>query len=585
MAFTEQRIDLWSTWDHKTVLSGTGPTFLAPTWVPPTEQRRLAVYKVIAAQLANCARIYSKAPDADGIREYGDAALIVDRVAGAVLGDHVTYTIDGAHVPDTPAVPDPPAPAADGAGPLETRVAAVAAARWERDASAVVDAWEAAVATQPAAAAAEQWLTGWAGDEVTAVLGRAVHRACGFGDAVIVVAAGPDGAPTVTDVDPGFYFPAGPGRVHLAWEEEHRDGGSTRRFVRRLTWELVPVIDTYDDAETVLRAGDSLDDDGGVVRARPWDPDGPGSPVTCVFSDMEWRVEALGGVKLPDLSDQAATLVHADRVDLGIDIIPVVHVQGEDVGDDWGRSVLATVAQLLDDLATADTNIADAADLCAGPTVAVSGTQPVEEATVAPGAVWNLGVDGRMDVIDLSESLTGLHTNADRLQSRVEVNSQVPAEVLGRVGDAAALSGVAIDLRFGPFRQLVASQLRPSIVPALNRVLGVVLRFAQSTGLVEPGEGLVARVVPGPFLPSDLSSTVDVVAKARAAGIVSEEQAVHMLVAAGVDVADAAGEVARIRAADPVRAKALFEATGNEDAVAAWAGVEVAAAPDPEVGT
>lgn len=599
-------IDLYAPMSFLATFDPTKTRLLAPTWVPPDAMRRLAAYKSHAAQLSNVARIYiGDAEEQAARREYGDPALLVSRIASGVLGDGPALTVAGAVTAPAPDLPDPPAPAAPDASPLEQRIADVAQARWERDATAAVDEWAAAVDAQPAARERQTWLDRWVEREaVWPKLARLVQGACGIGDAVTVVAWDDEKQrPTVRVFDAGFYFPTDadgddfPRRVHLAWEEE-RPGGlgaAPRRWVRRLTWELVlitatmigPVTGDYvrdDDGTVTAPDGVEWDQDRGVfVRRYPWqDPEEPGSEWTCVYSDGSWPVEKLGGAAVDDFPAE----YEGPRIDLGVDFIPLVHLQGVDVGEDFGRSVLALVAQLLDDLAASDTDVAAASALAAGPAVAISGTSMPGDAVVAPGTVWRLGENGKMDVLDMSAGLSELRAARTDLGDRLSVNSQVPAEVMGRVDGSTELSGIAIALRFGPFRQLVEQALRPQHLPKLALIPRFAQRLAQVAGVLEPGETPVVSVVPGPYLPSDLTGLFTMVAEARAAGVISEEQAVALLAAGGVEYGDLEGEVARIRAADPERAKFLFEATGNDEAAAAWAGVEPGAPPaDPGAGT
>lgn len=606
-------------------------TALAPTWVPADQQRRLAAYKILAAYLNNVARWFLDGTTAaDDRREYGDPALLVARIVSALLGDDPEVVVDGAAVDPYPALPPrPPGPddLPGDATDIERRVAEVAVARWERDAEQVVAEWTAAVEAQPARAERERWLRGQADDAGAWAALRLVEAdACGLGDGVAVHSwSSRDRRVVVRHYDPGFYFPVHgdgddnpPTAVHLAWQYDvETTGGRVDSFVRRLTWELVPVWAAYVD-EQGRPTGAPLDardtDRDGVIRRRyPWhNADDPGSEMMCVYSDGTWKLSDLGTRRVADLSPDAAVWA-AKRADTGLDFIPVTHHQGVDVGHQFGASVLAVVAQLLDEIAAVDTDASTSASFAAGPVVAISSAfiddgdpvgweapdavgrgmrrinAPDGETVlrVRPGVVFELGENGRMDVVDMAGGLEAIDRHVDGLLERLSVNAQVPGEMLGRVDPGKVLSGVAIGLRLGPFRQFVEA-LRLVHVPVWAEWLSMWQRVAMAAGPelggLEAGEVFRARVVPGGFLPHDMAALVEMVARARAAGIVSEEQAVALLVDGGMSIEDAAGEVARIRAADPERAKALFEATGNEDAVAAWAGVEVADSPDPDVG-
>jgi hypothetical protein len=597
---------------------------LAPTWVPATAQRRLAAYKILAGYLSNVARWFldtTTPGTADNRREYGDPALLVSRIVSALLGDDPSIVVDGARADATPPLPprppgpdDLPADATD----LERRVAEVAVDRWERDATAVVDEWVAAVEAQPARAERQRWLRSNAELDGTITKLRLVEQdACGLGDGVAVHSWSDRERRVVTRrYDPGFYFPVHdvtgddtpPDRVHIAWQYEAAgESGKTREYVRRLTWELLPasvLLATDPTAVTVDPAT------GQYVRRYPWTPaDQAGSPFVCVFSDGTWPIDQLGPRRVDDF-DPAKAMWRAVRVDQRIDFLPLGHHQGEDIGEDFGRSVLATVAQLLDELAAVDTDVATAGSFAAGPTVAISNafidsgdaqygdTEQSRAASrnagdgtvlrVRPGVVFELGENGRMDVLDLSGGLAELCKVVDGHLERLSVNAQVPGEMLGRVDPGKVLAGVAIALRLGPFRQFIDA-LRLVHTARWSEWLTMTQKLAMAAGEerggLAGGEVFVARVVPGQFLPQDLAALVEMVAAGRAAGIVSEEQAVALLVAGGMTYDDAAGEVARIRQADPERAKALFEATGNDEAAAAWAGVEPGPpAADPGAG-
>ena len=561
---------------------------LAPTWVTEPHRRRLAAYRILHGYLHNVARCFFEADttrnaearvravmaghDRDergDLLEYGDAALLVARIVGAILGDTLTLSVAGADVDTLPDIGDPPPDPGTDATDIERRIYASALARWERDAAAAVDAWEAAIASQPEAQARQAWLRQWAETDAAAVTLRlATSDAVGLGDGVIAIGWDAEKQrPTWTRYDPGFYFPAlsdeassgFPDTVHVAWEEVHREPAGERTYVRRQTWTLVPLEApvTYPYAET------------------------PSSTV-CVFSDGLWPTETLEGRKV-DAFDAPARWI-TEPVSLGIDFIPVVHIPGIDVGDDFGQSFLARVAQLLDEIIATDTDISKAAALAAGPAIALSGASALGDVEVEPGAVYNLGDGGRMDVLEMSKGLAELCAVGDIHLDRLSVVSQVAGEVLGRVVDSSPISGVAIALRFGPFRQLIDAT---RLVHRRKWDLAVKMtqRIAAANGDPDvTGPALPAHVVPGAFLPADLAGVVEVVSKARAAGAMSQETAVSLVAESGVAVDDVRREVALIREADTKGAVEVFTAVG-EEAAAARLGVEPPpAAPAADLG-
>lgn len=597
-------LDLWAPLTHKLPLKPRGGSLLAPSWVPDTDQRRLTAYKVLAAYRANCARWHLDAdPNTqDKRREYGDAELLVSRVVAGVLGDTVQLVVDGAdaRLPDEPDLPDPPGDLPAGASDLDRRVHAARLARWETQAAAIVDEWEAAWAAQPALQARQDWLRAWADLEfVAGKIHEAEGDAVGLGDGVYVLAwSAEKQRPTLDVYDPGFYFPviddtgSYPTKVHLAWEFDV-DGVT---FVRRLTWELAPIPPTVTaDGTATAGPGERVNPATGRVERRyPWAPD-EWTPTTCLYTDATWRFDQLGaGAHVDDLDPARAAHAltsdgrPADRLDLRIDFVPVVHVPNTpSTREHFGASILLVVAQLLDDLHASDTDIQDGAALAAGPVIALAGGTTGDGTTVRPGIVWNIPDGGRMDVLDLAAGLAQLSQLNDRLLSRLSVNGRVPAEVLGRVDASQVPSGVALALAFGPFRQLV-DELRLVRKPKYQLLLKMVQRVAQAGQVLDPGPTPPAHLALGAYLPADLKAAADLVVALLAAHGLSRQTALAFLVDAGLSINDAGLELDRIAGEDTRSALEVAEATGSEELAAERLGVDlpaVASPPGPPVIT
>jgi hypothetical protein len=153
---------------------------------------------------------------------------------------------------------------------------------------------------------------------------------------------------------------------------------------------------------------------------------------------------------------------------------------------------------------------------------------------------------------------------------------------VGRVrdGEGAAASGYHFSLKLDPFRQFIEA-LRVSRRPVWTGVLRCAQKLAMTSGALEPGPLLTARVAPGPYLPSDLAGVIRDVVALLTAKAISPETAIARLVAAGLTIDDAAGEVARIRAADPEGAKAVADATGSEELAADRLGLVIPEAAAP----
>lgn len=629
-------IDNWSPLSHKRPIGDNVhrfPASLAPTWVPAHHRRRLDAYKVLAAYSNNIARLFLpvvlEGNTATGFienlqsehREYGDADLLIDRVMAGVLGDTIELVVDGADddIPDTPELPPEPAEETS-TSPVLQQIHHARVARWEQLARDAVAEWEADIAAQPALIERQTWLRDWADDEqLNAKLVEGERDTIGLGDGVYVLAWSTGKQRPVLDIyDPGFYFPViddrsrdFPTKVHLAWEYIDPAG---QRFVRRLTWELAPIGATPDGtppapivdvpSETTWPDGATtrVDTQGRFVRRYPWNVDDRGQPVdstvTCYFTDATWKFGDLDGRHVDDFDETRATFAPNEdgtpsrRLDLRIDFLPVLHVPNTPAHrEHFGKSTLSMIAQILDDVAASDTDIQAASALAAGPIVGLSGSATLAKPTmitdgtgrqiatpatldVRPGAVWQLGENGKLDIPDLSKGLSTLVDTNKYLREHLNVNSRVPGELTGRVSLSQAASGVSIALRFGPFNQLVG-MLRLTREPKGKLLLKMVQRLGQAGGVLPAGANPDARLEFGSFLPSDRNQMVTEVTGLLGAHAISLQTAVQLLVAGGLSIEDARHEVDRIRADNPEDAVRVADATGSEVLAAQWLGMEL----------
>ncbi len=596
------RIDEWSPLSHKLTVGDGGRNSplvasLAPTWVPDDEKRRINALTVLAAYIGNVARHFydggddTTDADRDARREYGDAALMVRRVSDGVLGDTVTVAVDGADVdlPDTPDLPDRPEPLDDDASDLDRRIHTVATARWETATAAAVDAWETAIVDNPVLRDREAWLRAWADRERFRLKLRAGERLTnGLGSAVYVMSrATAAGRPIVDLHEPGFYFEVWddndrdyPSKIHLAWELERTEGTTKTRWVRRITYELGPIMPALDpdqpdgfardEHDTIrLRDGDRWDDRG-IVRTYPWSSDEP-SLVTCYKTDGTWPLRSFGPNGLHDLSDDTAEWAIDEaghpvrRLDLGIDFVPVVNIDDE--------PILLAIAQLLDDLHGLDTDVVDAAELAAHPLIHLAGADS-NDLLVKAATVLTTSEAGSMTVLDLTKSLSVLSDNVANLLDRMSVNGQIPAEVLGRVEAGDDVAGITVALRHAPYRSFIEGK-RLARDSKWQLILKFVQRLAQLDGALPPGPNPVARVVPGSFLTSDLAAAVGNVCRLLEAGAISKTTGLGLLVQAGFKIGDISDELERIRHEDFAGAVLLAEALASERPAADYLGVEV----------
>lgn len=552
-------------------------------WLPEDHRRRLAAYQLLRAYVDNVARAFLTVGDDDpgaaDHREYGDPALLVAQARSAILGDRQTIVVDGADRLDSAYDPD-----SDDATPEQTAEQQDAQARTER----------------------QQWLRAWADAErLPAKLVEGEQHAVALGDAVYLLAwsAGKQ-RPRLRVVDPGFYFPVlrdgldadeYPERVHLAWEVPGDPVAGIPGRLRRITYELGPIEPARDpatgpvgrvrralrlgeDGQAVLQPGDARDGQGRIVRRYPWqaEDDRP-STTTCYLTDAEWTLDDVRGQNIDTLDPDRATYALnedgelLDRLDLRVDFLPIVHVPNTVAGaEHYGRSVLSSVLQLLDDLASSDTDAQAASSTTGSPPIGLTGARMPSDTgdtvRIGPGEVWELGENGGLTTVDTSGSLAALRATVDALADRLSVNARMPAALLGRVKPSEVPSGLALALSFGPLERLVgeARLVRGEKYPLLLRM---VQRLAQAGGVLPAGPPPRAELQLGSFLPADVDAVIGRAAKLYEARIVSLETAVRMIVEAGVPVEDVAEEVERITRRDYDAANRLADATGDQDAV------------------
>lgn len=587
MAYDEQVFDTWTPLSYKNALHGVPDMTprLTASWVEE-HRRRLMAYLILRALLDNSSRWYLAETDAkkrQEHREYGDAALIVDTIMGAVLGDDQQIAVEGADAfdpaletapePDPNAPPDPAAPAPAG-NTAEAR----------------------------AAAELQEWLQAWADSErLPLKMIEAERGAVSLGDGVYTLGwSGPKRRPRLRVFDAGFYFPVldesggndddYPRKIHIAWEYETKDErGQTETRIRRITWELVDLVELIDPTTGELPEGarvETVDDVPQVVRDYVWN-DEP-SRYACILSDGSWKLEP--DKSLSDLGPSTARWNEDEdgviyRRDLKIDFVPVVHLPNTPAdAEHFGRSSLLYVAQILDDLSATDTDVNRARVTAAQPGFVLRGGALQGDPTFRPGQVWQVG-DGTLEPIDTSRALAGLVVALDKMLDRLSVNARTPASLLGRVKPSEVPSGIALALSFGPLKQMVRQMrlVRDEKYPLLLKFVWRIARAAREADerVEVPETWTPAHVLLGSFLPEDVVSIVQNVATLFAAKLVSLETALTILQEAGIPIEDVAEEVRRIHATDFAGALELLEATGNVDAAGEYLGVEIEPLPEP----
>ena len=621
-------LDAWSAISHKAPLRDEARDrakhWTPRDWVPEADRRRLNAYMVLAAYEANISRHFLSTDDKDEEgenREYGDAALIIDQVLAALLGEEQNVVVAGAEDYD-PDMEDPTIPPEDfdeaaAGGPYEPS---------EEDLQAWAENLEAKVLAER-----EDFLRTWA---TTTHLGLRVvdseRNAVQFGDAVYLL--GWDDVKhraTCAVMDPGHYFPVLPDsidqydyptRVHFAWELPAEDFDDKLPRVRRITYEIKPLQQTVRvDPETGDVTIEDPDNarlvDEKWVREYAYDDktaeDYKPSGVACYLSDAMWKLDSVDeAVGYDDLALKNAEWRIDDDgqpvrdVDLGIDFIPVIHVPNTPPGGDhFGQSSLAKVLQILDDLQNADTDAQAASATTGNPIIGISGDLVVhpagEDPTANPGQVgvknryvvkggevWTLGKDGKLHVVDTSTQLAAQREYVISLLDRLSINSRLPAVVLGRMDASEAPSGFAMTLSFGPLTAMIR-QMRLTRAVKYPLLLKMTQRLYQVNGKLADGPTPDADLRFGNYLPTDADAILQRVASGVSGGVLSLETGLKMLVEAGFPIADVAEEILAIQRRDFEGANRLADAVGVVDLVREYLGLPPApptpatAAPPP----
>lgn len=143
-------------------------------------------------------------------------------------------------------------------------------------------------------------------------------------------------------------------------------------------------------------------------------------------------------------------------------------------------------------------------------------------------------------------------------------------------------SGYALQLSLGPLDSLIGGMRL-----ARDHKYALLLKFAQRLFIagqhpdwagVEP---LPARMVFGPYTPTDKAAILEQVSTAFQSGVLSLETAVRMLTDAGWPIEDAEQEIQQIQARRFTDAVALADATGSTEAVAKFLGIAITPDPTP----
>jgi hypothetical protein len=307
----------------------------------------------------------------------------------------------------------------------------------------------------------------------------------GLGDGVLVLGWDAEaGRPRLRKFDTESYFPVlsgdqdvdeFPNKVHFAWVECTPDG---KEWLHRLTYERRRLPDgevrryrlrarrqvAVDGLPDARRLGSGLRRQGRRVRPDHPDPLPDGPPIGRVPRRAAGR-----------------------RPRHRVDFLPVVHVPNTPAGSKhFGRSLFLSVAQLLDDLGFADSDLAASSELVGNAPLVVSGGSGGGALSRGPGAQYDLPAGGDRGFLDTSKLLDGQIGFVDHLLSRLSVNTRLAEALLGRVKPNEVPSGVALQLGFAPTKSLISKMrlVRGEKHPLLLRFA---MRFAQQFGVLPEG--------------------------------------------------------------------------------------------------
>lgn len=556
-------VDKWAALSYRRAFRHGSPA-LAVSWVPKAHARRLAAYTELAAIRENCSRLTFAITDpeaADEYREYGDADLILETIRAAVLGDIPMVQVEGAdgEPPREPTEDD----VTDGSTLEALR------AEWEQERS-----------QRAMAVARQEWFDRqFKLEKVAGKIIACEDNVVGLGDGVYWLTWHADNQRVrVRQLNPGFYFPVYddnddefPNRVHFAWEYEDDDNV---KWVRRITHDRVRLP-------------------SGETRRYPYAPD-VDSGWTVRVTDATWRYQDLGSRRVDDFDlSRSVVAVNGsgqalEDYDLGIDYIPILHVPNTvegDTSDPWGRSSLLRVAQVVDDIATTDTDLIKTGRLLGSPPLTAGPDAVLGDMTsYGPGSL----IPGDVKLLDTSKSLDALLKLSEHLLSRLSVNRQLPASILGRIDQSEIKSGIHLLLTFGPFRTLIEGYrlARADKYELLFKMWQRLAIVGRDPDLVDSEGGAVvlsASLKFGSYLPNDTGAVIDQVRGLHKAKLMSTGTSIRILQANGVEYESIDDELDAVKSEDFDGAVKLAEALASEQAAADYLGVNVADIQSPTV--
>ena len=483
-------VDMWSS-----TANNINVHMLAASWVPVKHRRRLASYTFLAAIYNNAHKLYLEREE---IREYGDAALVVDTLRDGLIGSTgIKISSDD----------------------IETNAA-----------------------TKKRIERLRKW---WKAELMDMKLFENETNCASLGDSVYRVrwSAKNKKKPTVKvdTFDPGFFFPEFDEdndlvKAHLAWEEEVIDeAGNQSIYVYKETYEL--------------------DENGMCLVTAGWYD-------TCrndSMSDLQYTLDYLKLVRYKvdaDGNEFNNTPLNIDFIP--IIYVPNIAVQGEP----YGKSDLSTVIDLLEEMAHTNTDTAANTSLLGSPPLVIqsdgamggdvdeNGNQ-IGVQTVGAGQVIEVGAGGDAKLLDVSGANSALDVYYKKLDQKLYENTRATKLAAGKMEGSTIPSGIALRLLQNP---LVQKTLPKRILRQykFNLLLKYVQKMFLLFGTTEDKSQFVndeyeVDITFGDIFPTDRSAAINDLAVAYAAGFMSLEVAVRMSQKYGVDIDDVMTEVERIK--------------------------------------
>ena len=577
-------IDIYSGFDHKHAPGGAE----LPQYLSEFAKRRLRHYQVAAAFHRSVSRrtldpMSSKASD---WREFGEAGMIAERRAAAVIGDQISIRVEGADVdlPAEPIIGDEPAlPDTEGEPALvairQARYQAMLAAFIENAEDSIAE-WEEQRSTQPRLQVRQDQLREWARRQrleakLRELQGELVQP---LGEGCVTLMAKQGEWPDITLWEPDAYhpvFPDGtltefPEKVHLAFEYTKAGQLGEENWLRRVTWEMRDII-LEGDEDGQLAPRTLLSRSEPVTR-------------TCVYSDERWN---LGDSTtwdennlLESLDDPTETgevedpitgeMVPAVEVDLHLDFIPMVHFPRRMLSlHHHAPSMFVDAAQLLDTIGDCDTDATRASGFTGAPPILAKNVRvgPTDAGVIRyrPGQMFFGDEKSDLKALEMGNALERLQNRGESLRDLMYSVMAAPKALVGRDSEQSRdQSGVARETAFTPFVQTIRDA-RLAADAKHDLLLEFVQRMAIESGAIEGDlEVYPASIELGSFMPNDLQHLIEMIVALAGQELMVPELAFRWLEDAGMDVGDIQILLEALQSRDVDRAEAIAGMLGRK---------------------